>query len=90
MLFINGSLPTVSIWRMWEDTINDYAFVTHSERWMKEVNLMYISDGAKKRIIEEYLEDVFESEYKEQLLNMEVRGVNGRIGLKRYLREKNR
>jgi hypothetical protein len=90
MLIIDGSLPTVSIWRMYNDTVEDYKFNLYNKKFIKENRLDFISDQAKKRIIDEYIDNVFESEYKDQLFDLEIKGINQKYSLKSYFRRYNK
>jgi hypothetical protein len=90
MLFINGSLPTISIWRFYNDSVDNYIFNTHNKKYIKENRLDLISDDAKYKIIDNYINEIFESEYKNQLLSMEVNTLYEKHNLRRFLLNQNK
>lgn len=55
MLLINGTLPTISIYRLYKDTWRFEVWQTHLKSSIQEQDDNYVSDKVKKKIIDDFL-----------------------------------
>jgi len=57
MLLINGSLSTISLHRLYNDTWRFEPWHTHLKSSIKEEDINYVSDKLKRKIINNFIEE---------------------------------
>lgn len=84
MLVINGSLSTISLHRLYNDTWRFEVWHTHLKSSIKETDISYVSDKLKRKIIEDFL-----YANSEKLVKINITENNITQSLFSYLKYKN-